>query len=209
MTVSAIEELRDLTGDIVDRVGPSHPERLGYPLKRGAPVIEQGRIGNDDPAAGARRGLAVENVPQPLQCGIASVHVVAALERLGDLERIADHLHDARLNARTLQRVHEQRSETANARVLDDEQRCIAELCREEVGDLSLNLAASAGRQTRDFERAPVPPTAAELIQQRVVVRRKGVGFPMTDLVASSGPHQRGGQLGTCNAQHSRHRACA
>src|SRR5262245_29574921 len=105
MALARGKEALDLTGNIIRPVRPNSTHLLRQAGESSPPIGEQAVISHNRARPAARGGFRVEHMTQPEQASLPARHAVTALERLDNLQRVAEHEDAARVDPRVFKRL--------------------------------------------------------------------------------------------------------
>ena len=161
------------------RTQPEGLEDVGHdPLR-----LPQGRLERHHPVRAARqRAFHIQRVAQPEQRAQRHRDAVARLQRPRDLQGVAHGVDRAHAKAQLLQCRDDQPREARRARLLEHDQRRVAEIGLEDRRDLPL---VALPRVLRNVERAKIVPALAERGEEALVVVRQRLRLPVPRGVAA------------------------
>ena len=126
------EKCVDLGVGIAHASWPGDAQGGFQPVDNSVRLGEQLLVAQENTRQLARGRLGVEHVPQPHEAADGKLDAVTRLERLGDVQRVADRRHNQGPRSEARQRLYPEGQQAADARILDDEQPAVAELVLED-----------------------------------------------------------------------------
>ena len=198
------QEVLDQRRDLVRLIyALAEVEGMRDTVERTPPIPEKHFIGEENARHATCGSLRIKQVPEAEECRVGVAQAIAFRKRIPHLEGIAENEDRAGPRILPFKNFRNERKETANARILENEQFGFAIIGADDFGDLLADLLAPPDGDSAPIQWPPIVPRAPQLRQHLVVILNEQLRLPMAGGVAFLvRPHEPPGQRRACEAEH-------